>query len=157
MRPLTALILALLLLPGAARAHPVPKDNHDRTLVVRLTPEAVLVDYRLEVDELRAALDLRALEKDLPTSRQAIPAALADAVAAALADTLDDLPLHREVIGPARPRPLRLPLPRRLVADAWQGACLHPPRGQLRHGRREPAARQPRRQPVPDPARRDRS
>jgi ABC-type nickel/cobalt efflux system permease component RcnA len=41
-----------------APAHPVPRDNHDRTLVVRLTPEAVVVDYRLELDEYRAALDL---------------------------------------------------------------------------------------------------
>jgi hypothetical protein len=36
----------------------VPRDNHDRTVVVRLTPEAVVVDYRLEVDETRAAQDL---------------------------------------------------------------------------------------------------
>ena len=39
-------------------AHPVPRDNHDRTLVVRLTPDAVVVDYRLEVDEFRASRDL---------------------------------------------------------------------------------------------------
>jgi hypothetical protein len=58
-----AAALLLTLLPGpltlsSANAHPVPRDNHDRTLIVRLTPEAVLVDYRLEVGELRAALDL---------------------------------------------------------------------------------------------------
>src|SRR5262245_36980697 len=88
MRPLSALTLALLLLPAPARAHPVPKDNHDRTVVVRLTPEVVLVDYRLEVDELRAALDLRALDKPLPASRHGLPAALADAVADSLADAL---------------------------------------------------------------------
>jgi ABC-type nickel/cobalt efflux system permease component RcnA len=41
-----------------AFAHPVPSDNHDRTIVVRLTAEAVVVDYRLEVDELRAQRDL---------------------------------------------------------------------------------------------------
>src|SRR5438445_295501 len=39
-------------------AHPVPSDNHDRTIVVRLTAEAVYVDYRLELDELRAQRDL---------------------------------------------------------------------------------------------------
>lgn len=47
-----------------ASAHPVPRDNHDRTIVVRLTPEAVHVDYRLEVDETRAALDLPRSELD---------------------------------------------------------------------------------------------
>jgi ABC-type nickel/cobalt efflux system permease component RcnA len=51
-------VLCVALLPSAARAHPVPKDNHDRTLLVTLTPEAVLIDYRLEVAEERALLDL---------------------------------------------------------------------------------------------------
>jgi ABC-type nickel/cobalt efflux system permease component RcnA len=36
----------------------VPRDNHDRTLVVRLTSEKVIVEYRLELDESRAARDL---------------------------------------------------------------------------------------------------
>jgi ABC-type nickel/cobalt efflux system permease component RcnA len=39
-------------------AHPVPSENHDRFLVVRLTAEKVVVDYRLELDETRAARDL---------------------------------------------------------------------------------------------------
>jgi ABC-type nickel/cobalt efflux system permease component RcnA len=51
-------ILTLFLLPTAVGAHPVPKDNHDRTLVVRITPGALVVDYRLEVDEVRAIRDL---------------------------------------------------------------------------------------------------
>jgi nickel/cobalt transporter (NicO) family protein len=51
-------LLALVALTPAARAHPIPRDNHDRTIVVRLTPEAVVVDYRLEVDELRAVEDM---------------------------------------------------------------------------------------------------
>jgi nickel/cobalt exporter len=50
--------LALALLAPPARAHPVPKNNHDRTVQITLTPEAVLVDYQLEVDEARAALDM---------------------------------------------------------------------------------------------------
>jgi ABC-type nickel/cobalt efflux system permease component RcnA len=50
--------LLLLALAAPAGAHPVPRDNHDRTVVVRLTADAVLVDYRLELDETRAALDL---------------------------------------------------------------------------------------------------
>ena len=42
---------------SAASAHPVPREAHDRTILVRLTSDAqggqvvVLVDYRLEVDE----------------------------------------------------------------------------------------------------------
>jgi ABC-type nickel/cobalt efflux system permease component RcnA len=36
----------------------VPRDNHDRTLVIRLTSDAVLIDYRLELDEYRAGQDL---------------------------------------------------------------------------------------------------
>ncbi len=51
-------LLALLLAPTLATAHVVPKDNHDRTLIVHLTPEAVVVDYRLELDEYRAVRDL---------------------------------------------------------------------------------------------------
>ncbi len=50
--------LALALLAPAAFAHPVPKNNHDRTIQIALTPEAVLIDYQLEVDETRAALDM---------------------------------------------------------------------------------------------------
>ena len=56
--PCRLALLALLLMPALARAHPVFKDNHDRTIIVHLTPEAVVVDYRLEVDESRAILDL---------------------------------------------------------------------------------------------------
>src|SRR5262245_18820082 len=44
-------ISALLLSFSAAQAHPVPRNAHDRVVIVRLTPEAVLVEYHLEVDE----------------------------------------------------------------------------------------------------------
>src|SRR5436309_10749616 len=51
-----------LWLVGPVAAHPVPKDHHDRTIVVRLQPAGsdkvnVLVEYRLEVDELTVFLD----------------------------------------------------------------------------------------------------
>ncbi len=39
-------------------AHPVPKQNHDRTIEVRLTPGTVIVKYQLEIDEYRAVQDL---------------------------------------------------------------------------------------------------
>lgn len=40
-------------------AHPVPKQTYDRTLTVRLTPEAAEVAYHLELDGSTAAEDLR--------------------------------------------------------------------------------------------------
>ncbi|MFQ3651430.1 MAG: hypothetical protein SNJ75_13955, partial [Gemmataceae bacterium] len=46
------LLLVLIL------AHPVPKETRDRTLIVRPTPAALLIDLRLEIDEGQAALDL---------------------------------------------------------------------------------------------------
>jgi len=39
-------------------AHPVPKETRDRTLIVRPTPAALVIDLRLEIDEGQAALDL---------------------------------------------------------------------------------------------------
>lgn len=58
------LVLATLLaLPLSANAHPVPRSNHDRTLVVLWTPNLadgqihVTVHYRLEVDELTVQLE----------------------------------------------------------------------------------------------------
>lgn len=39
------------------QAHPVPRRCHDRTIVIRLSPEEVAVDYRLEVDEFTVVFD----------------------------------------------------------------------------------------------------
>ena len=39
-------------------AHPVPKDTRDRTVLIRPTASALVVDLRLEIDEGQAALDL---------------------------------------------------------------------------------------------------
>jgi nickel/cobalt exporter len=56
-------MVLLACLAGAVAAHPVPKSNHDRTIVVRLQHGAepnrlaVRVDYRLEVDELTVLLE----------------------------------------------------------------------------------------------------
>lgn len=47
-------LLALCVLhavPGSAVAHPIPKGAHDRVITVRLTRNAVVVEYRLEVDQ----------------------------------------------------------------------------------------------------------
>lgn len=58
MRPLALALAVLALAAAAGRAHPVPKDNHDRTIVVYLTPDAVIVDYRVELDSYRLYRDL---------------------------------------------------------------------------------------------------
>lgn len=56
--------------PIGALAHPVPRENHDRTVQVRLLsgkmPDELIVhvDYRLEVDELTVVLDDMAPFKD---------------------------------------------------------------------------------------------
>lgn len=42
--------LILLLSTSSVLAHPVPQKRHDRTIRVRLTVDAVLVEYRLEAD-----------------------------------------------------------------------------------------------------------
>src|SRR5262245_52641528 len=52
------LLLITLVVVNPAAAHPVPRNNYDRTIVVTFTPDKVKgevdvrVDYRLEVDEL---------------------------------------------------------------------------------------------------------
>ena len=75
MRWLTISSLILLVATRPTCAHPVPRDNHDRTLVVRLTPEAVVVDYRLEVDEFRALRDLEGVDLGPLRDRKDIHAA----------------------------------------------------------------------------------
>jgi nickel/cobalt exporter len=57
---------------AALHAHPVPKDSHDRTIIVRLKRAAepgkltLQVDYRLEVDETTLIVDdLRAFEGEI--------------------------------------------------------------------------------------------
>lgn len=59
-RSTPVIFLGLLLVCAAtARAHPPQfKEDHDRTLIVRLTPAAVVVDYRLEVDETQLLRDV---------------------------------------------------------------------------------------------------
>src|SRR5262245_6665071 len=56
------LLFALLCLAGlpapVLAAHPLPQKVYDRTITVRLTGNAVVVDYHLEVDALTAYTDL---------------------------------------------------------------------------------------------------
>ncbi len=58
---------------NAVFAHPVPKQNHDRVIEVRLTSDAVIVKYQLEIDEYRAVQDLDKEELAHIDSPRAIP------------------------------------------------------------------------------------
>lgn len=83
-----ALLIPCLVLPLPAHAHPVPKDNHDRTIHVRLTPEGVLVDYTLEIDEWWAAQELPRDRTAGLTTRRDFYAAYAKYLGPVLADRL---------------------------------------------------------------------
>jgi ABC-type nickel/cobalt efflux system permease component RcnA len=45
--------------------HPVPRENHDRRILLRTTPDRIQVLYRHEVDETRALYDLTEHDVDL--------------------------------------------------------------------------------------------
>src|SRR5262245_12567136 len=88
--------------PLGAWADPIPKGTHDRTLTVRLTPEAVVVAYRLDVAPFTAIFeDLPALAqgeefKNLVKDHEyyeAFTRAFGPRLADGLKATLDDRPL----------------------------------------------------------------
>jgi len=56
-----AALLLLLLVAPAAAAHPLPNTRYDRTVAVRLGPDAVVVRYALEVTQFTIWLDGAAL------------------------------------------------------------------------------------------------
>ena len=113
-------------------AHPVPNENHDRTIVVRLTPDAVVVDYRLEVDEGRAARDLPRAEtgrrhQSEASSTTAFTPLLRPVLAGNLDARLDGKPLDVHLRPAAmfevhRPPALRLPLRGALAAGRRRAA-----------------------------------
>ncbi len=80
--------LFVLLVAVPCQAHPVPRDNHDRILIVHLTPEAVVVEYRLELDEYRAVRDVPASALKGVESRGDFHAAFRRHFAPILADNL---------------------------------------------------------------------
>jgi ABC-type nickel/cobalt efflux system permease component RcnA len=114
--PFVACVLSLLLGPAAsAVAHPVPRESHDRDIVVRLSRDAVVVDYHLEVDQWTAYnkdLDAFADQIDVTTltTPQKVYEAFAKCYAPVLADNLlcrlDGKPL---VMHCAKYTPLFLP------------------------------------------------
>jgi ABC-type nickel/cobalt efflux system permease component RcnA len=102
-----ALAVALLgLAAPALPAHPVPKDNHDRTILLRLLPDRLVVDYRLEVDELRAVRDLPEGVARQARDRRHLHRLYLDYFGPVLADnlvvTLDGKPLPLRLIATAQ-------------------------------------------------------
>jgi len=56
-------------------AHPVPRQSHDRTVVVQVTPSGIVVDYRLEIDEWTVVyVDLPAVEDKVDLKKLKTPA-----------------------------------------------------------------------------------
>jgi ABC-type nickel/cobalt efflux system permease component RcnA len=54
-------LIAFVLVTAPVAAHPVPSSSYDRTISVKLTPDAVVVDYRLEVNPLTVYLEIARL------------------------------------------------------------------------------------------------
>jgi len=91
-RPLLGLLCLACLPAPALRAHPLPQKVYDRTITVRLTDTAVVIDYHLEVDALTAYSDLPDLlsrdEIAAITNREAVFRAFLDGQAPLLANNL---------------------------------------------------------------------
>jgi ABC-type nickel/cobalt efflux system permease component RcnA len=78
-------------LASAAEAHPIPRLARDRTIEVRLTRDAVVVNYRLEVDEWTVvALDLPAVSDKVDLTRLSKPRDFYEAFTRAYAPILAD-------------------------------------------------------------------
>lgn len=87
--------LAFLASISSAQAHPVPREAHDRGIIIHLTPEAVLVEYHIDTDieEWTLFKDLGAVYKEVELADLKKPslrrAAFLKAYAPILARNLD--------------------------------------------------------------------
>src|SRR5947208_8102598 len=86
--PIRLVMLLCLALAGQAQAHPVPVNSYDRTVVVRLTPAAVVVEYVLEVDSFTARNDVPSLVSRAELARIGKPEEVHEAFARASAPLL---------------------------------------------------------------------
>ena len=78
-------------------AHPVPKTNRDRTLVVHVTATALVVDYRLELDEGSIPNELTSTERAHVSPRATNCRTFTQSFAEATCRTLDALLDGREL------------------------------------------------------------
>jgi nickel/cobalt transporter (NicO) family protein len=97
-------VACLLLLLGTqysvlstpAQAHPVPRRSHDRVITVKLTPEAVVVDYHLELDEWTVVfVDLPAVNDQVDLTKLTQPKEFYEAFTRVYAPILADNVLAR--------------------------------------------------------------
>jgi nickel/cobalt transporter (NicO) family protein len=89
-----AFVLGILGLAPDAHArplHPVPRRAHDRTIIMRLGPDKVIVDYRLEVDEFTVVYeDLPAFGDQIDLTRLFKPEEFYEAFTKCYAPVLAD-------------------------------------------------------------------
>src|SRR6266436_448715 len=84
-------ILGIALSAQGHPLHPVPRRAHDRTIVVRLGPDKVTVDYRLEVDEFTVVYeDLPAFSDQIDLTRLSKPEEFYEAFTKCYAPVLAD-------------------------------------------------------------------
>jgi len=84
-------ILGLLPVAQARPLHPVPRRAHDRTIIVRLGPDKLTVDYRLEVDEFTVVYeDLPAFSDQIDLTRLSKPEEFYEAFTKCYAPVLAD-------------------------------------------------------------------
>jgi nickel/cobalt exporter len=78
-------------MPHQAGAHPVPRRSHDRTIEVHLARDAVVVTYRLDVDEWTVVFeDLPAVSDKVDLARLSKPREFYDAYTRSYAPILAD-------------------------------------------------------------------
>src|SRR5262249_56467081 len=84
-------LVAAVIAPTPAVAHPVPRRSHDRVIEVRLRPNEVAVDFRLEVDEWTVVfVDLPAFLEPSEMKRLTKPAEFYQAYVQRIAPLLAD-------------------------------------------------------------------
>jgi nickel/cobalt transporter (NicO) family protein len=93
---LPLVVLLCVLCVSVVNSHPVPRRNHDRTIIVRLTGNALVVDYRLELDEFTGVyIDLPAVMERAELAALSSPAEFYQAFMERYAPILGDNLLAR--------------------------------------------------------------
>jgi ABC-type nickel/cobalt efflux system permease component RcnA len=89
--PFLITLAASLFFAGNGRSHPVPRRQYDRTIVARLTATALIVDYRLDLDEYTAIMiDLPAVLDKAELAELSTPQQFYDAFARAYSTRVGD-------------------------------------------------------------------
>ena len=89
MRRFLVSFVVILSFVSSVHAHPVPKTNRDRTLVVHVTATALVIDYRLEIDEGSIPNELTAAEQARVSTRNDLLRTFTQSFAETTCRTLD--------------------------------------------------------------------